>query len=195
MDWGEADVSYNFTIDTEEMVAYIENIPAGNYIFGLFKEAPGENYDPEFSVGYYSKEDETYYPMTIKSTLDVWENSDFEINDYWYDKFNGEICITKNEYRNNWSFPKDVARFEIRIVDDGQGNESFEVNIEYKDYQDQIDTIDEVVSAALVDLNEKKVESEDIHNIVKIEQSDYDALIAQSATTSTTLYVVIPDQL
>lgn len=32
-----------------------------------------------------------------------------------------------------------------------------------------------------------------ILNIIKIEQSDYDTLVAQSATTSTTLYVVVPD--
>lgn len=77
---------------------------------------------------------------------------------------------------------------------DDQTGEITGMTREDRDILGELDTLDEVVSAALVDLDEKKVESEDIHNIVRIEQSDYDTLVAQSETTSTTLYVVIPDQ-
>ena len=66
--------------------------------------------------------------------------------------------------------------------------------------QSQIDTIDVVVSDALNDLNGRlntlsasTVTSQDIRNIVKIQQTAYDTLVSQSATSQTTLYVVIPD--
>lgn len=48
-----------------------------------------------------------------------------------------------------------------------------------------------VISTALNDLEDRKVESTDIHNVVKITQSAYDTLVAQSATTPTTMYIVI----
>lgn len=54
--------------------------------------------------------------------------------------------------------------------------------------QDQIDTLDEVVSAALVDLNEKKVESEDIKHIVKLTQAEYDQLATKDPET---FYIII----
>ena len=64
--------------------------------------------------------------------------------------------------------------------------------------QSQIDTMDEVVGDAINDLNARvlhtvKSSDDSIINIVKIEQSDYDTLVSQSATTPTTLYVVVPD--
>lgn len=54
--------------------------------------------------------------------------------------------------------------------------------------QDQIDTMDEVVSAALVDLNEKKVESEDIKHMVKLTQAQYDALVDKDPET---FYIIV----
>lgn len=54
--------------------------------------------------------------------------------------------------------------------------------------KEQIDTIDEVVSAALVDLNDRKVDGDGITNIVSISQSDYDNLSGYSPST---LYVII----
>ena len=65
--------------------------------------------------------------------------------------------------------------------------------IEAYNYMDQTDA--QVISTALNDLEDRKVESSDqsINNIIKIEQSDYDWLVTISATTSTTLYVVVPD--
>lgn len=50
-----------------------------------------------------------------------------------------------------------------------------------------IEEDEETTSRALNDLENKKVESLDIRNIVKISQSDYDAM---SAHSSTTLYVI-----
>lgn len=65
--------------------------------------------------------------------------------------------------------------------------------IEAYNYMEQTDA--QVISTALNDLEDRKIESSDqsVRNIVKIEQSDYDTLVANSATTSTTLYVVVPD--
>lgn len=67
---------------------------------------------------------------------------------------------------------------------------------EDRDILGELDTMDEVVSDALNDLNGQiasAVMSQDIRNIVKIEQTAYDTLVAQSATSQTTLYVVVPD--
>lgn len=54
--------------------------------------------------------------------------------------------------------------------------------------QDQIDTMDEVVSAALVDLNEKKVESEDIKHMVKLTQAEYNQLATKDPDT---FYIIV----
>lgn len=63
--------------------------------------------------------------------------------------------------------------------------------IEAYNYMDSTDA--QVIATALVDLNTNKVAGSGIANIVKIEQTAYDTLVSQSATTSTTLYVVVPD--
>ena len=61
------------------------------------------------------------------------------------------------------------------------------------DYLTSADTQDFITSAATAHM---VVSSDDsIVNIVKIEQTDYDTLVAQSATTPTTLYVVVPDSI
>lgn len=61
------------------------------------------------------------------------------------------------------------------------------------DYLTSADTQDFITSAATAHM---VVSSDDsIVNIVKIEQSDYDNLVAQSATSQTTLYVVVPDSI
>ena len=54
--------------------------------------------------------------------------------------------------------------------------------------QDQIDTMDEVVSAALVDLEGKKVESQDVKHIVKLTQAQYDALVNKDPYT---FYIIV----
>ena len=54
--------------------------------------------------------------------------------------------------------------------------------------KEQINTIDEVVSMALNDLNDRKVNGDGISNIVSISQSDYDNL---SEYDPSTLYVII----
>ena len=55
------------------------------------------------------------------------------------------------------------------------------------------DTDAQVISTALNDLNTNKVAGSGISTILRIEQTAYDTLVSQSATTSTTLYVVMPD--
>lgn len=63
--------------------------------------------------------------------------------------------------------------------------------IEAYNYMDQTDA--QVIASALNDLNTNKVAGNGIANIMRIEQTAYNTLVAQSATTPTTLYVVVPD--
>ena len=134
-DWSEAignDAGPWFTIDTEEMVAYIENIPAGSYTFGLYKTGPGENYDPDFEIYYFTKEHENYESTYAQNTLNIWSDPDFEIDEFWENKVAGDVFITSDGFNPIWSFPKDVERLEFRIVDD----DYVEVNVTYKNDAD-----------------------------------------------------------
>ena len=54
--------------------------------------------------------------------------------------------------------------------------------------QDQIDTMDDVVSAALVNLNDTKVGSADVKTIVKLTQAEYEALTVKDPYT---FYIII----
>lgn len=58
--------------------------------------------------------------------------------------------------------------------------------------QDQIDTMDDVVSAALVDLNDTKVGSTNIRHMLKLSQAEYDAATQSGATADpATLYIIV----
>ena len=58
--------------------------------------------------------------------------------------------------------------------------------------QDQIDTMDDVVSAALVNLNTRKVESTSVSTIWKGTQAEYDATTQSGATADpATLYIIV----
>lgn len=59
-----------------------------------------------------------------------------------------------------------------------------------QELQDQIDTLDEVVSAAIVQLNDTKVGSTDIKNIVKLTQAAYDALVQAGTVDPYTFYII-----
>ena len=61
---------------------------------------------------------------------------------------------------------------------------------DFEDFQDAISVKEEVVAAALVDLDGKKVESEDIHYMVSISQADYDALVSGGTVDSGTFYII-----
>lgn len=54
--------------------------------------------------------------------------------------------------------------------------------------QDQIDVIDEVIPAAIVDLNTRKVESTSVHTIWKGTQAEYDAITTKDPAT---LYIIL----
>lgn len=71
---------------------------------------------------------------------------------------------------------------------DEQTGEITGVTREDRDILGELDTLDEVVSAALVDLNEKKVESQDIKHIVKLTQAEYDQLATKDPET---FYIII----
>ena len=59
-------------------------------------------------------------------------------------------------------------------------------------FQDQIDTMDDVVSAALVDLNTRKVESTSVSTIWKGTQAEYDAATQSGVTADpATLYIIV----
>ena len=184
IDWeADADVPNQFTTDPVEKVAYIENIPAGNYVLGLYKDGPGENYDPEFDILYWSNSandglgDWDWQTITIESTCDPWDmNVDMEMNRYWRDKFECNVAITNYFGYFNWSFPKDVKRFEIRIVDDGQGNESLEINITYKE---DVTTADDFGYGI-------------VNKIVKLDQNQYDQLVLDDEIDPDTFYIIVP---
>ena len=54
--------------------------------------------------------------------------------------------------------------------------------------QDQLDVIDEVIPAAIVDLNTRKVESTSVHTIWRGTQAEYDAITTKDAST---LYIIL----
>ena len=54
--------------------------------------------------------------------------------------------------------------------------------------QDQIDVIDEVIPAAIVDLNTRKVESTSVHTIWRGTQAEYDAIATKDPAT---LYIIL----
>ena len=122
------------------------------------------------------------------------------------------------------SITAEKAGVSLEIANaDGVTSADVKTQIEAYNYMDSTDA--QVISTALVDLNTRVsglsaasadyltsadtqnfitsaatahmvVSSDDsIVNIVKIEQTAYDALVAQSATSQTTLYVVVPDSI
>lgn len=180
VDWNDADVPIQFTIDPVEKVAYIENIPAGNYIFGLYKDEPGDKYDPEFNILYWSKSAADglgdWDWQTIENTCAPWDNPDMEMNQYWRDKFDCNVAITNQVGWFNWSFPKDVKRFEIRIVDGGQGNEYLEINTEYKEGVTSVDDFGYGI----------------VTKMVKLDQYQYDQLVLDDEVDPDTFYIIVP---
>ena len=59
------------------------------------------------------------------------------------------------------------------------------------DVIDMMQTKEEVVAAALVDLDQRKVESQDVHSIVKLTQAEYDLIASPDPDT---LYIIINNQ-
>lgn len=195
IDWVEAEINCNFTIDPYDEdgpVAYIENIPAGNYVFGLYK---GEsiNYSA-FTVHYFSKEDGEYTTADIDTTSEIWENPDFETNSYWTDKMVDNIMIGRNE-NYTWSFPKDVARFEIRAVDDGEGGNYIEINTTYKDYATE-DTLSAYTpTSGFSTINGSAITSGgaiviDSSASSAVTQAQYDAMVSAGTIDPDTIYVI-----
>ena len=57
--------------------------------------------------------------------------------------------------------------------------------------QDQLDIIDNTIPAAILDLNQKKVESQDVKYMVKLTQSDYDQLVLDDDVDPDTFYIIV----
>ena len=57
--------------------------------------------------------------------------------------------------------------------------------------QNQLDTIDNVIPAAILDLNQKKVESQDVRYMVKCTQADYDQLVLDDDVDPDTFYIIV----
>lgn len=74
---------------------------------------------------------------------------------------------------------------------DDQTGEITGITREDRDILGELDTLDEAVSAALVDLNEKKVESQDVKHIVKLTQADYNDLVQYDDVDPYTFYIII----
>lgn len=179
---GEDEAWYGFAIDIDTAnsannVAYIENIPAGQYTIEYIKNyTDGQMEDgSEFRVTWSNMDgdaDELFVYGTNTDDPDAgWPSED-------YDKFYGAhprfflSRLHDNPYELNWTFEQDVERLEIGF--DGDGDP--EVRVIYKG---------------------DNVHSSDgsINNIIRIEQSDYDQLVNDGETDGNTLYVVVPDSM
>lgn len=57
-------------------------------------------------------------------------------------------------------------------------------------FVDSIEVKEGVIASALTELNETKVESEDIHYMVALSQADYDALVSGGTVDSQTFYII-----
>lgn len=90
----------------------------------------------------------------------------------------GDILVSKGSGAPVWS----AMTFPTPDVDKAY------VDSAVTGVQDQIDTMDEVVSAALVDLDEKKVESQDVKHIVQLTQAAYDQLATKDPHT---FYIIV----
>ena len=57
--------------------------------------------------------------------------------------------------------------------------------------QESLDVVDRVVSESLVDLEDRKVWSEDVHSMVKLTQAAYDDLVSGGTVDNRTFYIII----
>ena len=61
---------------------------------------------------------------------------------------------------------------------------------DFEDFQDSIEEKEEVIASALTELDETKVESSDVHTMVKIAQAGYDALVSGGTVDEYTFYII-----
>ena len=61
---------------------------------------------------------------------------------------------------------------------------------DFQDFQDAISVKEEVIASALTELDETKVESSDVHTMVKISQAGYDALVSGGTVDEYTFYII-----
>ena len=59
-----------------------------------------------------------------------------------------------------------------------------------QDFQDELSVKEEVIASALTELDETKVESSDVHTMVKISQAGYDALVSGGTVDEYTFYII-----
>lgn len=175
-------------------------------------------YDSEgtiWVVNFYDENDNEVERMDVieDETINIEvENGEFLSLGYIADDFTGlggymfQIGCTDGNF-GNWVhnvYETGVATYEINIDGipgipsaegpmywngtDWMGLPGEEVYDEIDKLLADIDTLDGVVSAALVDLNDKKVESEDVKHIVRISQSDYDDIDVPDPNT---LYIIV----
>lgn len=55
---------------------------------------------------------------------------------------------------------------------------------------EELSEVERVASVAINDLRDKKVESEDVHYMVKLSQAAYDTLVSANTVDNTTLYII-----
>lgn len=163
-----------FTIDKENKEFYLENIPAGVYRIGV----QAENQDPNDSFTVWTWNPNNPDMEEITSTI----GPEF-INGYY-----ALLSMMKDWRYANWFFEKDVEKFAIKY---NQQDDAFDIEVTYKPTIDEVQAKEEVIAAALVDLNEKKVESQDVKHIVKLTQAEYDLIASPDPET---LYIIINNQ-
>ena len=86
-------------------------------------------------------------------------------------------------------YTKSEVDAEITGATDGYATEAY-VDDAISGLTDMMETKEEVIASALIDLNTNKVGSTDVHTIEKISQAGYDALVSGGTVDSYTLYVI-----
>lgn len=183
-----------FTIVPEQEIAYLENIPAGTYHLAYWRdileeEEEEEEYDVPVRIYVWVQEEGGYVEREYDHTMG--EEIPGAVN-------NDHILIAQGAspdepYSFDWTFLKDVKRFEL-INDNGILGYRIE-------YEDSIDTLDQVVSQALVDLNDRiddisdatqdMVTSTDVRHMVKLTQAEYDQLVLDDEADPETFYIIV----
>lgn len=168
--------SQMFWYDAEENNG--ELIPAGFYSLAFSKGDEGENFTNEtFRVAIGSSDAEDIEALNVTTTTGNTIREAIEkYNNDWALTRDRVFIVDQDGFPTEWFFKDDVRYFEIHFYEDGKGNWGYNVNI---DYANTVHTKDDGFGL--------------IKNIMKIEQSAYDALVNDGITDPETLYVVVPD--
>lgn len=168
--------SQMFWYDAEENNG--ELIPAGFYSLAFSKGDEGENFTNEpFRVAIGGSDSKDIEALNVTTTTgNTIREAIAKYNNDWGLSRDRVFIVDQDGFPTEWFFKDDVRYLEISFYEDGEGNWGYNVNIEYAN---TVHTKDDGFGL--------------IKNIMKIEQSAYDALVNDGITDPETLYVVVPD--